>query len=237
MLAVMLVIWAALAEFTIVSPLYLPRPLDVVTAAREALFVGAAVTTVRAVTGFLIGVGVAYALHFLSYSMGFVKTLDAQFAASRAVPVIALLPLFLLWFGFGEVGRITIVSLASCLYVLAPLHGAFEASPREWTQLRAKLELSAYTYYRRVVVPGTLTQLLGAYRIAFAIAFTMAIAADYIGAIHGLGKFIDTARVTFNIPALFLAIIVASVIGLAVDKLIICLHRRFVHWSGKTVKA
>ena len=70
-----------------------------------------------------------------------------------------------------------------------------------------------------------------------AVSFTIAIASDYMGAQIGLGKFIDSARVTFNISGIFLALIVAALIGLTLDRIVLIIFKRFVHWTGKTLKA
>jgi sulfonate transport system permease protein len=77
-----------------------------------------------------------------------------------------------------------------------------------------------------------LGSLLGAIRLTVAVALTMAIASEYLGAQNGLGKVIDSARVTFNVPAIFLAIIVSALIGLGLDWGLVAVFSRIVHWAG-----
>ncbi len=236
-LAGILLLWAAATEFGWVGPAYLPHPWEVATAFHPALIEGIAATLLRTITGFLIGMGLAYLLHFLAVVTRTIDFWDVQFAASRAVPSIAFMPLFLLWFGFGEEGRIAIVALTAVFIFLAPLQGAFQTLPREWTILGDRADMPNWRYYLNIVVPGTAGMLLGAYRLTLAICFTIAIAGDYMGAESGIGTFIDSARVTFNIPGIFLAIICAAVIGILLDRIILFVYNRLVHWGGKTMKA
>lgn len=229
--------WWLVGEAKLVAPIYLPKLDDVVMAARAELAKGALATTLRSLSGYTLGILIAYSLHFITLATGSIRTLDAQFAASRAVPVIALMPLFILWFGFGEFGRVLIVTLTGTAFFLAPLHGAFKSLPREWSIQKRQLQLGAVRYYAVIVIPGTLTSLGGAFRLTWAVCFTIAIAADYMGSQIGIGKFIDSARVTFNIPGIFLALIVSAAIGLIGDVIILRVYEKMVHWRGRTTKA
>lgn len=236
-LVVVALTWWLAGSLHLISPLYLP-PIDkVIFSFNLSLVEGIFATVIRTVVGFILGVSLAYLLHFLSFVFGIVNSLDAQFAASRSIPGIALMPLFILWFGFGELGRIIIVSLTATMYFIAPLQSAFHNLPREWTILKKQMALSSWRYYRKVIMPGVISELLGAFRLTLAISLTVAVASDYMGSQVGIGKFIDSARVTYNIPAIFLALIVAAIVGLGLDQLVLIVYKKVVHWSGKTIKA
>ncbi len=235
-LSLIVALWWFVAELGVISSLYLPHPLALARAFNSKLLVGALVSLTRAGSGFLAGVFLAYLIHFLAIRFDVLDTLDPQFAASRAIPAIALMPLFLLWFGFGEGGRVAMVALTALLFFIAPLQAAFKYMPREWSLVAEQVGASTLSYYWRIVIPGTLAQLVGSYRLTFAISFTVAIASDYIGSQAGIGKFIDTARVTFNIPAIFLAVFVAAFVGLSIDKLMVWSLDRVIHWGGRTSK-
>ncbi len=117
-------------------------------------------------------------------------------------------------------GRITAcsVALSAILYFTVPLNNRHrESSRREWTILREQIELPYLKYYIKIVIPGTAQDLLGGYRLTVALAFAMSVASEYLGAQTGLGKIIDSARITFNVPGIFLAVIVAALLGVALD--------------------
>jgi ABC-type nitrate/sulfonate/bicarbonate transport system permease component len=234
---ILAILWLIVTESRVIPPLFLPHPKDVIGASRILLYEGAAATTLRAITGFILGILLAYFVHFVCVLCKTEKGMDAQFAGMRAVPVIAVMPLFVVWFGFAETGRLLIVILSSMAFFIAPFHEAYKHLGREWTILKEQLSLSPIAYYVQIVVPGTLGSLLGTLRVTLAVAFTISIASEYIGAQIGLGRFLDSARVTFNVPAIFLAIIVASVIGILMDKVVTSLFLKFVHWAGRDAKA
>jgi ABC-type nitrate/sulfonate/bicarbonate transport system permease component len=234
--ALLLFLWQLGSTEGLLSALYFPSPLGILTSYRPQLGEGAVVTTARALCGYLAGLLIAYLAHFLCVGCKLDRYLDAQFTGARAVPVIAILPLFIIWFGFREIGRFLVVTLATTAFYIAPLHESYRLMPRQWTMLRQQLALRFPRYYMIVVVPGTLPALGAALRISLAISFTMAIASEYIGAQLGIGKFLDSARITFNVPAIFLALWLCSLVGIGLDRSLMWLYHRNVHWAGKQPK-
>ena len=229
--------WLFVTELRLVAPLFLPSPRAVLFAYRPQLLDGAVASTARALTGFFLGVGLGYILHFVCWSTGTIGFMDRNLAASRAIPAVAFMPLFILWFGFGETGRVLVVVLTAMFFFVGPLTSAGQTLPREWSLLRQQLGVNALQYYFLILFPASLTSLIGPLRVTFSVCFTVAIASDYMGAQSGIGKFIDTARTTFNVPAVFLAIIVAAGIGVTVDVGLGAILNRVVHWKGRTAKA
>jgi len=231
-IAALLAGWIVLANSHIFPGYVVPNPVDVMHAYRARVLPDALSTTSRALVGAWLGVLVAYGVHFACSFTGIAKAMDSQFAATRAIPIIALMPLFIIWFGFSEPARILLVCLSATAFFIGPFHEAYRSLPREWTLLKEQLRLGHMLYYSKIVIPGTIEGLLGAFRVVLAISFTMSFASEYIGAESGLGKFIDSARVTFNIPAIWLAIILSAALGMLIDASLLLLHSRFVHWTA-----
>lgn len=167
---------------------------------------------------------------------GFERAADRQFSAARAVPILAAMPLFLLWFGLGETARVLVILLSVLAYVAGPLAEAARRLPREWTIQRERLGRSRMWEYCNIVAPGTLDTMIGSLRVALAVALTTAVATDFMGSSVGLGRSVDTARVTFNVPAIFLLLLIAAAIGLLLDSLVALTLRRIAHWLGSTAK-
>jgi ABC-type nitrate/sulfonate/bicarbonate transport system permease component len=78
--------------------------------------------------------------------------------------------------------------------------------------------------------------MIGGLRVGLAIVLTISVATDFMGSSSGLGRSIDTARVTFNVPAIFLLLIIAAVMGLTLDHVLSIGLRRTAHWLGRTAK-
>ena len=230
-------LWFLLTAYAAIPAFILPKPSAVFEAYRTQLLTGALATTTRAIAGFACGIGLACLLHFGCVLLRLTKELDSQFAGARAVPMVAILPLFVIWFGFSEFGRWLLVTLSAAAFFIGPFHEGFKVLAPELVLMRKQLKLSALRYFFGIVVPAAATNLLGPLRVCFAVAFTIAIASEYVGAQIGIGKFLDSARVTFNVPAIFLCIFLASSIGIAGDWFVCRLFHRFVHWSGKDAKA
>lgn len=228
--------WEFTARAGWLSPLYFPAPTIVLAAYRPQLAEGLAVTLLRTVCAFTLGIALSYFIHYICLLFGLERHLDTQLTAARAVPVIAVLPLFSVWFGFREIGRLLVATLATAGFFMAPLHEAYRLLPRPWRLLQRQLPLGMTRFYATIVMPGTLPQLAGGLRISLAVTFTIAIASEYLGAQRGVGKFLDSARITFNVPGIVLAIIVCSLVGVAMDRIVMWVYRRRVFWAGKHAK-
>lgn len=235
-LLVLGVLWLVVTGLALVPPYVLPTPMSVVDAFRISMVEGVAATVARALTGFAVGVAGAYAAILAAHCAGAMRGADAQFSAARSVPMLAAMPLFLLWFGLGEAARVLVVILAVVAYVAGPLAEAARNLPREWRIQRERLSRSRNWEYWNVIAPGTLGSMIGALRVGLAIAYTTAVATDFMGSSVGLGRSIDAARVTFNVPGIFLLLLLAAVTGLLLDRLLFTTLRSAAHWVGSTAK-
>ena len=232
----LIAVWELATRFGLVPGYILPSPEAVVMSFRTSMLSGALATLARTVIGFGLGVAAAYSVILIAHCLGATRAADAQFSAARSVPALAAMPLFLLWFGLGETARILVVTLGVMAYVAGPLAEAARTLPREWRLQRERLGRSRIWEYFHVVTPGTLGPMIGALRVGLAIALTSAVATDFMGSSSGLGRSVDTARVTFNIAAIFLLLIIAAVMGLALDRGLTAGLRRVAHWLGRTAK-
>lgn len=235
MLSVVLA-WHGLTYIEALPPYVLPSPVAVISAFEPSMLQGAFATLARAILGYGFGIAFAYLAILAAHCIGAVKAADDQFSAARAIPALAAMPLFLLWFGLGEFARILVITLSVLAFVAGPLAESTRRLPREWTVQRERLGKSRAWEYRHVVVAGTLGQMIGPLRVGLAIAFTTSVATDFMGSSTGIGRSVDIARVTFNVPALFLLLLLAAAIGLMLDKLLTAGLRKTGHWIGQTAK-
>lgn len=235
-LASVMSIWFLVSAFKIWPDFYLPSPLAVIESFRLSILFGASLTLARTLVSFFIGVFAAYLVAYFAYMFRLIDFLDEQASASRAVPMVAAMPLFILWFGFNEYARLAVISLTSLVFVTGPLAEAIRGLPRELTIIKSRLNRSASWSFLWIVMPGTLGGMIGPLRVGLAISFTIAVAVDFMGASAGLGKLIDSARVTFNLPAVFLLLIISALIGLSLDSLLKSALRKITHWVGSTAK-
>ena len=137
------------------------------------------------------------------------------------LPGIALLPLFILWFGTGT-PPVLIVIIHSVLWPLyTSLMGGYEALPRIWTRIGRNYMLGSGRMIRHIYLPGCMPSLLSGLKIGWARSWRALISAEMIfgavGATGGLGWFLFQKRVFMDTPGLFAGLIMVAVIGLIVE--------------------
>ncbi len=235
-IALVFLLWELLGRSGILPPYRFPPPSVVAMSFTSNMGYGLLATAARTVVGFVCGVALAYLLVLAAFLGGILSALDDQFSGARAVPFLAAAPLFVMWFGIGELSRLIVVLLSVGAFSAGPLGEAVRALPREWTIQRQRYGKGRSWDFVHLVVPGTLGAMIGPLRVALAVALTVAIASDFMGATLGIGRAVDSARVTFNTPAIFLLIFLSAALGIALDKSIGVVLRTLGHWVGRTSK-
>jgi ABC-type nitrate/sulfonate/bicarbonate transport system permease component len=150
--------------------------------------------------------------------------------ASRPVPALALLPFFILIFGFSEFGRMTLIVLNIAVFVTLATVEALAKVPEAWVRFARVSGMSRAAIFRRVLVRGSLPWLSGSFRLGLALSFTLAIAAEFMGAQYGLGFLINTARVNLGTPTIWLAVLTLGVICQLADFLVVRIFRGLTMW-------
>jgi sulfonate transport system permease protein len=229
-------LWAGVSASGALAPYVLPSPADVVRAIRVEMLSGILATAARCVIGYLAGAFIAYCAILAAHVTGTLRGADTQFSAARAVPGIAAMPLFLLWFGLGEFARGLVVVLTVLAFIAGPLAEAARKLPREWRIQRQRLGQSLAWEFFHVIAPGTLGPMIGSLRVGLAVALTTAVATDFMGSSAGIGQLIFVASVTFNVPAIFLLLLLTAILGLLLDRLLAMALRNVAHWVGETAK-
>jgi ABC-type nitrate/sulfonate/bicarbonate transport system permease component len=232
--AALLFLWWLVAQSGTVSTLIIPHPLDVATAAANIgwrLLEHVAATLLRTGIGYVFGLFLGVAFGFLAqYSAAAQKVLVPFFDAARPVPAIAVLPVFILLFGFSETGRVLLIALSTGVFIATATIEAIAKIPEPWTRFARVSGLSRAGIYREVLTWGCIPFLLGPSRLALALAFTLTIAAEFMGAQSGLGYLINTARVNLAIPTVWLAILLIGIISLAFDMVVVQSFRKATDW-------
>ncbi len=143
------------------------------------------------VLGTLVGVGLAVAI---SWSPVLRRMFALPAHLARMLPMLALLPLFALWFGSSEKGAILFVAFATFVLIFAFTLNAIDRAPPHYAQSARSLGASPLRAYLTVVVPAALPQLRSAFLLAVGFAWSAVIAAEFLGQQHGLGQITDLAQ-------------------------------------------
>ncbi|TAM89305.1 MAG: ABC transporter permease [Candidimonas sp.] len=188
----------------------------------------------RALAGFIAAVVVGVPFGLL---IGVNKTADAIahpfLSFFRPIPPIALIPLFILYFGIGEVAKVGLIFLTAFWYMTLNAAAGVRGVPEDLVRAAGMLGLNRRQIMMRVVFPCALPQIITGMRVSMALCWALVVAAELIAAQTGLGFMIMDATTFFRIPIVFIGVAVIGVIGLILEASLGALERWLLHWQGK----
>ena len=227
--ACLLSAWEAYSRASGVSPLVLPAPSGVIRALvlNRADIGGHALATIRvAAVGFSLSVAFALAtsvaLHFVPLAE---RALMPVFVVSQTVPLVALAPLMILWFGFGTLPKVLLVILVTFFPMLLSLLSGYRQTPPDFRDILAAMGAGRWGIFRRATLPSARGAFLAGLRISATYAIVATIFAEYAGARRGLGIYILAAKNNFRADLVLAAVLVSAGLTLAVRGLIWLIDR------------
>ena len=215
----------------ILPPLDIARHFIAALGTRE-LYTDAAASLLRALPGFVIGTLAGVLLGLAAgVARGFDEMLSPLVFVTYPVPKIVMLPLFMLWFGIGDLSKVLIIALA-CFYpaFINAYYGA-RATPRILVWSARNMGASEAAIFRRVVLPGALPQIFAGLRVALALSFIVMFAAEMINARSGLGHLIREAENSMRFDLMYVSLLAIAILGYAGDRLLRFARARFLRWE------
>jgi NitT/TauT family transport system permease protein len=234
--AVLIALWQTAASYKIANPLFLPSPEAIAKslyalAASGELWLHIVASLKRIALGWVLGtagglaVGIAIGLFGLARSVG-VPLVSALFP----IPKIALLPLFILWFGIGEPSKVATIALGVFFPTAVAAFGAVDNVPKSLIRMAQSFGLPFADIVRKVVLPGALPGILSGFRISASIALILVVAAEMINAQYGIGALVLYSGNLMRTDQLLAGVVVLSVLGLLIAFVLGRLERRLLRW-------
>ncbi len=218
-----------------------PSPASVASALRELinngqLEIALVVSVRRVVLGLLLGVALGSVLAMLSglTQLG-ERLIDSDMHMLRTMPVLALLPLFVIWFGIGEEAKVVVIAWAVTFPIYINLFAGIKAVDPKLIEAGQVLGLGRLGLIRQVILPGALPQFLTGLRLAMGVAWLVLVAAEEINATSGLGYLIMTAQSLMQTDVIFAALIVYSLLGITSDIIVRLIERWALAWRSSYV--
>lgn len=185
----------------------------------------------RLVIGASLGASVGIALGVM---IGLFSLLRAGMvpliAALFPIPKIALLPLFVIWFGIDEMSKYMLIAFGTFTPTVVATYGAVDNVDRSLIRMGQSFGLSWWSIVRKIVLPGAFPGILSGLRVSISIAIILLVAAEMLGAQYGVGAYILEAGSLYNLERLFAGVTILSVLGLLVSWLIGMIENRFLGW-------
>lgn len=214
----LLALWELVVRSGQVSAVLLPTPTSIVQALTENWDV-LSVHTLQTLMETVIGLALATLLGLLlavliDLSAWTRKAMYPLLVISQTIPIIALAPLLLLWFGFGLTPKVIVVVLYCFFPVAVATIDGLMSTDRDLLRLMQSMGASRWQILSLVRLPGALPAFFSGLRIAAAYSVTGAIFGEYVGAYQGLGIYMQTSANSHAIVLVFAAIVISSVLSL-----------------------
>ncbi len=233
-----LALWQLVVTAGGYRPFILPGPALVAERFGAALRSGllwqhTSATLIEALGGFsialLLGLSLGYLLAHLPWLE---RTLAPLLAASQAIPIVAVAPLIILWFGPGLSGKLLIAALITFLPILIATIVALRTIPRELREMALISGANRWQLLRYVEAPLSVPVLFGGVRTGLALATTGAVVGEFVAGREGLGALINIARGLFDTPLIFVALLTLALITLTLYMAATLVERALMRWEG-----
>lgn len=219
-----------------ISALTLPKPSDVLATFGELytsglLFQHLGPSLSRLFMGALIGISAGISTGVLIGLFSYIRAgLVPLVAALFPIPKIALLPLFVIWFGIGEGSKYALIAFGTFTPTVVATYGAVDNVDRTLIRMGQSFGLTWWSIVRKIVLPGAMPGILSGLRISLAIAIILLVAAEMLGAEYGIGAYILQAGSLYDLERLFAGVVILSLLGVLVNAAVGIAERRLLAW-------
>jgi NitT/TauT family transport system permease protein len=220
---------------------FLPTPPQVwrrfvAVAADGSLWYHTSVTMVEILGGLALGLTAASLLgYLLARSPRIERFLSPYIVASQSVPIVALAPLLIVWFGFGLTSKMLVCALTIFFPVLISTVVGLRSVPTDLVDLMRSLEASRWQTFRWLELPAALPVLLGGLKIGVTLSVIGAVVGEFAQSDRGLGFLVNLAnRGLFDTPLMFVALFVLMTIALGLYATVSALETLLLSWKRES---
>ncbi len=197
----------------------------------------AAATSARVAAGFGVGVVTGTILGAITGYSGLTRRLlDPTLQALRAIPSIAWVPLFILWFGIYEASKIILISVGVFFPVYLGVMGAISSVDRKLVEVGRAFRLSALGMVRRILLPAVFPAYVIALRTGLGLGWMFVVAAELLGASEGLGFLLIDGQQLGKPAQIVTAIVAFAILGKITDWIVVLATAPFLRWEDVTAR-
>lgn len=238
-LALLLLFWQLVASLGGLPAFILPTPSQVgvrfiLSVEDGSLPRNTLVTLVEVLAGLALGVMVATVLgYMLARSLHLEQLLSPYIVASQSIPVVAIAPLLVIWFGPGLFSKILICALIVFFPVLVNTVVGVRSVPEDLRDLMRSLQASRWQTLRYLELPAALPVFLGGLRIGATLSVIGAVVGEFVGAKSGLGFMINVGRGVFDTSLVFVAVFTLIVMAMILYGSVSLIENRLLRWQQR----
>jgi sulfonate transport system permease protein len=232
----LVVLWSVGSWIGALPETVLASPLSVLRAARQMTVSGVlwhhlSVSIARAAVGLLIGGGVGVSLGVIAglSSLG-EDLLDPTVQMAKAVPFLALVPLFIVWFGIGEVSKVLLIAAAAAKPMYLNAFGGVRSVDRKLVEMARVFGLSPRRLVTQIYLPTAMPSMMVGLRLGMSMSLIALIAVEVINTSRGIGFLMLQAQEFFKTAILVVCIVLYALFGLGSDLFVRGLERALMPW-------
>ena len=236
---VLLIIWLIISYGMQVKEIFLPSPLSVLKAFRDMYFVEGIMEDLwaslsRILGGFILAMLIAIPLGML---MGISGTASAMFepliSFIRYMPASAFIPMFIIWFGLGEIEKMAVIFYGTFFYLTLMVMDVAKNVDETLIEASKTLGFNKFQLFTKVIFRASMPGIVDALRTCFGAAWTYLIIAEIVGADSGLGYMIQNSSRYLKTNRMFVGIITIGLLGLISDKLFELFSKKVFAYQNK----
>lgn len=235
-ISLVILAWQASSSLGWIDAVFLPSPRAILQVLWRLLTTGALwnhliVSITRLAVGWTAGtaagvlIGLALGLYSTARSVGVPLV-----SALITIPKVALLPLFIVWFGIGEWSKIMIISFGVCFPTIISTYGAVDNVSKSLIRMAQSFEVNNAAIIRKVVLPAALPGILSGFRVSISIGIILLVTAEMIGSNEGIGAFILAAGNLYQVDRLLAGVVLLCSLGLTLSWIITMAEKRWLDW-------
>lgn len=222
--AVLTILWFLTTYFGLVRPLFLPSPAKVVSRLAELwasgqLFTDLGISIYRITFGFMVSTVIALPIGILIGSYrAWEAAIEPFVDFIRYMPVVAFVPLTILWSGTGDAQKLLIIFIGTFFQQVLLVMDNVKSVPKDFLNLGRTLQMPELRILQRIVLPSALPAIWDSMRISLGWAWTWLVVAELVAATSGLGYRITTAQRFFQTDLIFGYLLILGMLGLTTDQ-------------------
>lgn len=182
--------------------------------------------------GFSIGTlsGIVFGIVF-AVSKGFRAYFGLSFEIVRQIPVLVLIPMFILFFGIGETLKIILLVKAVFFPIALATIEAVRNIPRQYIELGQIYQLKPWPWFKQIAFPATLPHIVSGIRISLGRAWLVLVAVELLAAGTGIGQMMEMGRQMLRLDVVMVGVIITGLVGFILDKSLRLFERYFSRWQ------
>jgi ABC-type nitrate/sulfonate/bicarbonate transport system permease component len=231
---VLVLLWQWLSSRAVIAFWIVPSPLDVLKVfpqKSDLIWHHLQPTLLAALTGLLVSIVIGSLTAIaMDASRYFKQLIYPYLVISQTIPIIAVAPLIIIWFGYGVSAKIFIVILMCFFPITLGLFAGFQQVPVEQIRLMKAMGASPYKCFRYLKLPASLPGFFTGLKLAATYSVMAAVIGEWLGGSAGLGIYMTRATKSFQTADVFAVIFVIIVLSMALFGLVAALDRFFLSW-------